>query len=56
MKKLIEMMIDEKTAPSHYMKLRKQLKSSRDKAIISSIIRDERKHLRKLKGIKRRLK
>ena len=53
-KKLLrEMMVDEKKAPYDYIKLKKKLKPI-DKKIISSIIKDERRHLRLLKKMKRR--
>ena len=47
-----EMMLDERKAPSEYMHLRKHLKPS-DKKVVNSIIRDERKHLKLLKKIKK---
>lgn len=51
---LSEMKKDEKKAPGEYLKLRKTLKTKADKRVISSIIKDERRHLRLLKKIKRR--
>ena len=54
-KKLLKIqMSDEKKAPGDYMTLRKYLKNKSDKKVISSIIKDERKHLNLLKKIKKR--
>jgi rubrerythrin len=50
---LSEMMNDEKKAPYDYARLQRRLKTKRERKIISSIIRDERKHLRKLRKIKK---
>jgi rubrerythrin len=47
-----EMIKDESKAPREYIKLRKQMKDARAKQIISSIIRDERKHLRLLEHLR----
>ena len=46
------MVRDEKKAPHDYSKLLKQMHSPREKAVIRSIIKDERKHKRLLMGLK----
>ena len=53
-KSLNSAMKDEKGAPIMYIQLRGLLKNKKDKRTIDAIIRDERKHLRNLKKIKRR--
>ena len=53
-KQLKAAMKDEKAAPIDYRKLRKHLKSERDKKVISGIIKQEQAHLRKLKKIVKR--
>lgn len=45
---------DERIAPRDYAKLRTNLKSKRDKRIITGIIKQERQHLKKVKKIARR--
>ena len=47
---------DERLAPRDYVKLRRSLKSPRDKRVISGIIKQEKAHLVKLKKIVRRIK
>jgi rubrerythrin len=54
MKKLNEMIRDEKKAPKDYYQLLKEIKRGKDKTIIRGIIRQERRHLRKLKRIRSR--
>ena len=53
-KKLKEIMKDEKKAPGDYKVLKKELKRKSDKKIVASIIKDEKKHLKLLKKIKKR--
>lgn len=55
-KELRKAIRDEKLAPRDYMRLRKNLKSKRDKKTITGIIKQERSHFRKVKKILRRLK
>jgi rubrerythrin len=56
-KKLLkEAIIDEKIAPKQYLKIKNSLKNKGDKKVISGIIRDERRHLKAIKKIERRLK
>lgn len=56
MNKLKELIKDERKAPKDYHKLLLGLRSKKDKEAIRMIIRDEKKHLKMLKTIKRRLK
>lgn len=53
MKLLTEAMQDKKKAPREYRKLRSKLKSKKDKRVINSIIKDEIRHLKFLKKIKK---
>jgi rubrerythrin len=53
-KKLNYMIADERKAPKEYRKLYNLLKKKKDKKVISGIIRDEKKHLKKLEKIKRK--
>lgn len=55
-KQLNNAMHDEKMAPVEYARLRKNLKGKANKKVISSIIKQERQHLRKLKKIKKSMK
>jgi rubrerythrin len=52
---LAEAMRDEKSAPHMYNKLYGTLKTKRDKKVVLGIIKQERRHLKKLKRIKRRI-
>lgn len=49
---LIKAKHDEKSAPKMYNKLIVKLKSNRDKNIVRGIIKQERRHLKKLKTIR----
>jgi rubrerythrin len=49
-----KMMADERQAPKEYHRLKKKLKCKSDKKVIQGIIRQERRHLAKLKRIKRK--
>jgi len=53
MKLLTKAMQDEKKAPREYRRLRSKLKSKKDKKVVNSIIKDEIKHLKLLKKIKK---
>ena len=44
---------DERKAPSEYKRLLRQLSSPREKRIVRGIIKDEKRHLRVLKTIRR---
>lgn len=55
-KQLNAAMKDEAAAPGDYMKLRKNIKSKKDQKVISKIIKDERRHLRELRKMKKKLK
>jgi rubrerythrin len=49
-----ELKKDEKKAPGQYHKLLKQMKTPQDRNLIRGIIRDEKKHFKKLNIIERR--
>ena len=51
-KKLDYMIADERKAPKNYRKLYNLLEKKKDKKVISGIIQDEKKHLKKLEKIK----
>lgn len=55
-KRLKEAIRDERMAPRDYIKLRRNLKSSMDKRIVTGIIKQERNHFRKLRKMLRRIK
>ena len=54
MKRLNYLIKDEKKAPIDYRKLLKNLKYKSDKKIVKGIIRDERRHGKLLRKIRRR--
>lgn len=56
MKRLNYLIKEEKKAPKDYHRLLITLKKKKDKIVIQGIIKQERRHLKKLKKMKRRLK